>query len=102
MTVAPIEPSVILQANATVIAGLFIFLTIQGYTAHKNVYGRDDIEVKKEFINTSIIIIIFAASSCVTLIPILYPISITLTIAGFVYIIIELLYYFKHQDRIHY
>jgi hypothetical protein len=97
--VNPIDPSIILQVNATVIAGVFIFLTIQ--------YGKHDrhlekVETLDEIKHPIIIIILFAASACFTLIPILYYISIILALAGFVYIIISLVYWFRVLGRIPY
>jgi amino acid transporter len=81
-----IEPATLLQVDASIIVGIFIFLTILEYTGRKPDSTLETKQKKEKFRFPSIAIIIFAASACSVLIG-FRPLSFILTLAGFAFII---------------
>jgi hypothetical protein len=102
MTVTPVEPAILLQADATVIAGIFIFLTILHWTRPYLEYDyKTDIAEKKRKLKFPLIIIgLFAASACFTLV---YPfMSYILTFGGFAAIVIAFVHWYNNPKEIPY
>lgn len=65
-TPTTIEPAALLQVDASVIVGIFIFLTILEYKSHNIVPPPERVtqEKKEKLLFPSIIVILFAASAC--------------------------------------
>ena len=101
--VDPIGPATLLQADATVIAGVFIFLTLLQWTRHHE-FEYDyyiDIADKKQKLKFPVITIsLFAASACFTL---FYPfMSYILTGSGFAAIVIAFVHWYNNPKEIPY
>jgi quinol-cytochrome oxidoreductase complex cytochrome b subunit len=98
MTTANIEPATLLQIDASVIVGIFIFLTILEYTGRKPDDHLEKMQKKEKFRFPSIVIILFSASACTILIGI-PPVAFILTFLGFAVIIFSFAYWFIKPER---
>jgi uncharacterized integral membrane protein len=98
-----IEPTTLLQVDASVIVGIFIFLIILEYTTYnpKPNPVRITNTKRERFRFPAITIILFSASACSILVG-FPPLAYILTVAGFVFIIGAFAYWLKRPDKIPY
>jgi len=87
-----IDPTTLLQVDASVIVGIFIFLTILEYTGRKPDSHIETKQKKEKFRFPSIVIILFASSACTILLGIA-PLSFILTFLGFAVVIFSFAYW---------
>lgn len=92
-----IDPTTLLQVDASVIVGIFIFLTILEYTGCKP-DSHIETKQKKKFRFPSFVIILIASSACTILLGIT-PLSFILTFLGFAVIIFSFAYWFIKPDK---
>jgi quinol-cytochrome oxidoreductase complex cytochrome b subunit len=93
-----IDPTTLLQVDASVIVGIFIFLTILEYTGRKPDSHIETKQKKEKFRFPSIVIFLFASSACTILLGIA-PLSFILTFLGFAVIIFSFAYWFIKPDK---